>query len=142
MTLLEYFGTIDQIEIERYISEGQEENAEYPVTVPRKWIDNLIATNQGLTIPTGVVYLSEPKEMMAMFVNIPAELKSSEYRYVIPVQIPNPVDKEYRDMKRVQALLDAQELQLIVMKTMPFEFTLAYPEPYVNTWNELTKLKA
>lgn len=115
---------------------------DYPVTVPTKWIDNLIETNKEVTIPTGLVYIKEPNELMSMFVNIPARIADANYLCVIPVIIPSPQDKDFSEMKRIQALLDANQTQVIRMDNFPFEFKPGYPHCYNKTWEELCKLQS
>jgi hypothetical protein len=114
----------------------------YPVTVPTKWIDSLLEINQSVKIPTGLVYLKKPKDMMAMFVNIPAEIKTAGYSCVIPLIIPSPDDENFQEMKRVQQMLDADQVQQIEMYNMPFELKMAVPDPYSRTWQELIKLRS
>lgn len=117
------------------------DKANYPIPVPTLWFDNKAAIHRGINIPTGMVFIDQPGDLMSMFVYIEAEIKEMGYRCIIPVQIPHPDDKDFADIKRVQQFFTDNPLCQIVVKPLPFEFTMAFPNPYAKTWEELKKTK-
>lgn len=117
------------------------DKANYPIPVPTLWYDNKAEVHQGIKIPTGMVFIDKPNEYRSMFVHIEAEIKEIDYRCIIPVQIPHPDDNDFLDVKRVQQFFTANPLHQIVIKPIDFEFTLAFPNPYSRTWEEIKKLK-
>ncbi len=117
-----------------------EDKCDYPIATPTLWYDNKAEIHKGIDIPTGMVFIQRPKEIMSMFVNIPVFIKKSNYKCVIPIQIPHPEDKEFKDIVRVQNFFYDNPSQEILTKPISFEFQMAFPNPYSKTWEELKKL--
>ena len=117
------------------------DKASFPVPVPTLWYDNKAEIHKGINIPTGMVYIDQPAQLMSMFCYIEAEIKDMDYRCIIPVQIPHPGDVDFSDVKRVQQFFYDHPSHQIIIKPMPFEFTLAFPNPYSKSWEGLNKLR-
>jgi hypothetical protein len=116
--------------------------SDYPINVPTLWYDNKAEIHKGIVIPTGMVFIQKPKEILSMFVNIPATIKEIDYTCIIPVQIPNPEDKDFKQLIGVQQFFDCNPGHQIYTRPMPFEFNLSFPQPYTKTWEELKKFEA
>ncbi|MDB5198067.1 MAG: hypothetical protein JWO92_30 [Chitinophagaceae bacterium] len=114
--------------------------AKYPIDIPTLWFDNKAEIHKGIQIPTGMVFIQKPKEIMSMFVNIPLSIKQNDYKCIVPIQIPNPDDIKFENMIRVQQFFYDNPSQQIFIKPMPFEFNMHYPNPYSKSWEELKKL--
>lgn len=77
------------------------DESEYPVKVPLLWLDNKSNTYEFDKIHQGVIFISAPKGMQSIFVNIPCELKHLGYKCILPIPIPNPTEKGIEEMKRI-----------------------------------------
>lgn len=108
----------------------------YPINIPSIWLDN---KNDGIEfekINTGVTFISEPKELQSIFVNIPIELKDLKYKCIIPIQIPNPMATNIEEMQRInQSIVNEKP---ITIKMSPINFPhLAMEDSFMYTWNAL-----
>jgi hypothetical protein len=116
------------------------DKCDYPIKVPTLWFDNKPEIHKGIKIPTGMVYIQNPKEIMSMFVNIPALIKEIDYKCIIPVQIPNPSDRDFSQLKRIQQFFDDNPSPQVHIRQIPYKFSMSFPKPYSKTWEELKKL--
>jgi VCBS repeat-containing protein len=114
------------------------EQKSYPIKIPSILLDfksdKFNSKIEGFH--TGVVFISEPKTVQSIFVNIPIELKHLSYKCLIPIQIPNPTDQSIEEMQRINKLLLKEKS--ISVKLAPIDF----PDPYMQnsfsyTWNSL-----
>ncbi len=113
------------------------DKCDYPIKVPTLWFDNKAEIHKGIDIPTGMVFIQKPKEILSMFVNIPVILKEIDYKCIIPVQIPNPNDKTLKHLISVQQFFDDNPSHQIYIRPIPYEFNMNFPKPYSKTWEEL-----
>ena len=84
-----------------------------------------------------MIFIQKPAELVSLFVNIPLSLKGSDYKCIVPVQIPNPTDSNFEDVVRVQQYFTDNPACEIIMAPVTFEFDLRYKNPYSKTWEEI-----
>jgi hypothetical protein len=118
-----------------------ENRCDYPLKVPTLWFDNKAEIHKGINIPTGMVFIQKPREILSMFVNVPAVIKEMEYKCIIPVQIPNPTDNDFSQMKKIQQFFDDYPSHQVHMRPIPYQFSMNFPKPYLKTWEELKKFE-
>lgn len=108
----------------------------YPISIPSIWLDNKIEGIELEKITTGVTFISEPKELQSIFVNIPIKLKHIKYKCIIPIQIPNPTERSIEEMKRInQSILNEKS---VTIKIAPVNFPHpAMENSFLYTWNAL-----
>ena len=107
----------------------------YPIKIPSIWLDNNQDGIQVENINSGVVFVSEPKELQSIFINVPIELKHLNYKCIIPIQIPNPTDNSIKEIQRINnSILEKN----IIIKIAPIHFpNIAMKDSFSYTWNLL-----
>ncbi|CAN5622716.1 hypothetical protein BH11BAC3_BH11BAC3_18650 [soil metagenome] len=108
----------------------------YPINIPSIWLDNKSGGIEIEKINTGVIFISEPKELQSIFVNIPVELKHLNYKCVIPIQIPNPTEECIEEIQRINRLFVDEKNVTIKMAPINFPHP-GMEDSFSYTWNSL-----
>lgn len=115
-----------------------EENQNYPIQIPSIWLDNKSTGADLDNIIPGVIFISEPKELQSIFVNISLELVELKYKCVIPIQIPSPIPENLKQLQDVNNQIVSQET--VTIKIAPINFPHpAMVDSFSFTWTSLLK---
>ena len=108
----------------------------YPIKIPSLWLDDKSQGIELANISTGPVFISEPKELQSIFINIPIELKHLGYKCIIPIQIPNPTKGSVEEMQRINQSILTKKLVTIEMAPIDFP-DRGMKNSFLHTWNSL-----
>ncbi len=120
----------------KLIRDAIREPSTYPIKIPSIWLDNKSPNIDLESIIHGVIFISEPKELQSIFVNIPLELVHLNYKCIIPIQIPSPISESVKKMQEINDHILAQ--QIVTMKIAPINFPHpAMEDSFCYTWSSL-----
>lgn len=109
----------------------------YPIKIPSIWLDNKSTNADFNCIIQGVVFITEPKRLQSIFVNLPIEIEEFKYKCIIPIQIPNPSSENLKQLVRVNNQILSQS---VTVKIAPINFPApAMLDSFSSTWFSLLK---